>query len=85
MFLHLSVILFTGGVVWTDTSPLEQTSPPFPWADLPLPPKTATALQTVRILLECIVVVNKVAHCKRHSVYFYLKIKYTTRWCFSRT
>ena len=68
MFLHLSVILFTGGCVgrhspqpetpWADTSPSGQTHP---WTDTS-PPLRSACLDTVnkravRILLEYFLVV----------------------------
>ena len=66
MFLHLSVILSTGGVCssacW-DTLPGQTPPPPWadtPWADTPLgrhrpqaDPSPQLLLRTVRILLEC--------------------------------
>ena len=59
MFLHLSVILFTRGGVWQ--TPPRQTPP---WADTPLgrhllgrhPTQRWPLQETVRILLECILV-----------------------------
>ena len=65
IFLHLSVILFTGGVVWQGDPP-----PPAGWRDPPMenppgwrtnPPPGSGLRHTVydrpvRILLECILV-----------------------------
>ena len=59
MFLHLSVILFTGGGVHppgrhplTDTPPRQTL--PSPWADTPPPLDTQPLQRTVHILLKCI-------------------------------
>ena len=72
MFLHVSVILFTGGVgvtggVWSHTPPRSQPSPPVTHTPLvtplpchpPLPLGIWSICQSVRILLECILVYNK--------------------------
>ena len=66
MFLHLSVILFTGGV--SRTRPRGEGSrpkpggrgciPACPEADIPHPPSRRVLLQAVRILLECTLVLN---------------------------
>ena len=67
MFLHLSVILFTGGGV-TRTRPRGEGSRPKPGgrgciqacteADIPRPPGRPVLLRVVRILLECTLVLN---------------------------
>ena len=80
MFLHVSVILFTGGLCQGDPPPDRDPPgqrPPLPWTETSLP-WTKTSLpwtetppydneRAVRILLECILVLHKTTVSTSHE------------------